>query len=70
MPAHLDFGQCACCNNPWSRPAQGVAGSFAPACESCVADDGGVAGLDPANMDTSVAPGDNFFRHSNGKWMV
>ena len=64
MVFHADFA-CKCCKNPWSRPAE----SFAPACEACFADDGGVAGLDPANMDLSVSPGQNFFRHSNGAWM-
>eukprot|EP00928_Gymnodinium_smaydae_P052928 TRINITY_DN3704_c0_g1_i1.p1 TRINITY_DN3704_c0_g1~~TRINITY_DN3704_c0_g1_i1.p1 ORF type:complete len:695 (+),score=182.86 TRINITY_DN3704_c0_g1_i1:124-2085(+) len=32
-------------------------------------DDAGVSGLDPANMDTSVAPSKNFFRFANGTWM-
>jgi putative endopeptidase len=25
--------------------------------------------IDPANMDTSVKPGDNFYRYANGNWM-
>ena len=25
--------------------------------------------IDPANMDTSVRPGDDFYRYANGKWM-
>jgi putative endopeptidase len=25
--------------------------------------------IDPANMDTSVAPGDNFFEYANGAWL-
>ena len=70
MPVTADFaGRCSCCNNPWSRPSEGDLGYFAPACNACVADDAGVPGLDPANMDTSVSPGSNFFRHSNGVWM-
>jgi putative endopeptidase len=25
--------------------------------------------IDPANMDTSIRPGDDFFRYANGKWL-
>src|SRR5947208_14726803 len=25
--------------------------------------------LDPANMDTTVHPGDNFFQYANGTWL-
>ena len=25
--------------------------------------------LDPANMDTTVKPGDNFFMYANGAWL-
>lgn len=30
---------------------------------------GGRKLLDPANMDTTVRPGDNFFRYANGTWL-
>ena len=56
---------CPCCNNPWSRGAE----SFMLSCESCVDDDKGVSGLDPANMDPSISPAGNFFKYANGKWM-
>lgn len=28
-----------------------------------------VKGLDPANLDRAVSPGDNFYRFANGKWL-
>src|SRR6516162_4941761 len=29
-----------------------------------------VPGLDPASIDSSVRPGDDFFRHANGRWLA
>ena len=29
----------------------------------------GVKPIDPANMDTAIRPGDDFYRYANGKWM-
>ena len=29
----------------------------------------GAKPIDPANMDTSIRPGDDFYRYANGKWM-
>src|SRR5258706_5993545 len=26
--------------------------------------------IDPANMDTSVKPGEDFYRYANGKWLA
>jgi endothelin-converting enzyme/putative endopeptidase len=30
----------------------------------------GSFGIDTANMDTAVKPGDDFFRHANGRWLA
>jgi len=39
------------------------------ACGECTSDSSGVSGLDPANMDPSVSPADDFYRHANGGWI-
>ena len=57
---------CPCCNNPWARPPELP---FSLSCEACVADDGGVSGIDPKNLDASVAPSADFYTHANGKWL-
>ncbi|KAJ1626199.1 hypothetical protein T492DRAFT_1146945 [Pavlovales sp. CCMP2436] len=61
-----DGVKCPCCRNPWSRPRDF---DFAMACGDCTADDAGVSGLDPANMDPTVSPAADFYRHANGAWM-
>ena len=58
---------CPCCKNPWSRSPD----TFALSCEVCVADDaGGVTGIDPKNLDQSVAPNTNFYSYANGTWLA
>jgi putative endopeptidase len=51
---------CECCKNPWQ--------SEGPVCGDCVDGETTTSGLDPANIDTSVAPGANFFEYANGGW--
>jgi putative endopeptidase len=41
--------------------------AFAPLCLAAGANE---HGLDFAGMDPSVAPGDDFFRHANGRWLA
>ena len=53
---------CECCDNPWS--AEG------PVCLPCVGASTEKSGLDPANLDTTVAPGANFFKYANGGWLA
>ena len=57
---------CPCCSNPWQKAAE----SFALSCEACMEIDEGTTGLDPKNMDLSVSPAENFFKHANGTWMA
>ena len=64
--AHKMTFACPCCNNPWQRA---VDGAFALSCGDCEADAKETTGLDPANMDTSVDPAENFYRFANGKWL-
>mmetsp|Transcript_87826 Transcript_87826/g.170176 ORF Transcript_87826/g.170176 Transcript_87826/m.170176 type:complete len:748 (+) Transcript_87826:48-2291(+) len=75
-PTHVegDFDPaagCVCCNNPWAR---GTGDAFALMCGTCAPaepqpDDGEKRAIEPANMDTSVNPSDNFFQYTNGGWM-
>ena len=74
-----DDTKCPCCNNPWSK---GTADMFSQLCAMCEEtktndddddDDDNeppiIPGLDPANMDLSVKPSDNFYLYSNGGWI-
>lgn len=36
---------------------------------ACRKNDAGVPALDPADMDLTVSPGDDFYRYANGGWM-
>jgi len=58
---------CPCCNNPWTRQPELP---FSLSCEACVADGGGVTGIDPKNLDPSVAPSADFYTHANGTWLA
>jgi putative endopeptidase len=71
--------QCPCCKNPWNQNqsdstavASGFVGSPNPtnviACGPCLSDNKGFSGLDPANIDFSTTPGEDFFLWSNGNW--
>ena len=52
---------------------QSVAGSTAPAAEAALAQSNkpetGAWGIDLTGMDTSVKPGDDFYRYVNGQWV-
>ena len=61
-----EMDPCPCCKNPWSRSTE----LFSLSCEACVADDGGVTGIDPSNLDLSVAPATDFYTHANGTWLA
>ncbi len=58
--------KCKCCNNPWQTSDTGGATSFV-VCEPCQGS-GEKKGLDPANLDPSVSPGESFYDYSNGGW--
>lgn len=57
---------CPCCRNPWSRPDEF---EFAMACGECIEQSSGVTGIDPANMDLSISPAADFYRHASGRWI-
>jgi len=54
--------KCECCNNPWQGEG--------PVNIACVSKPAEVTGLDPANLDTTVSPGANFFKYANGGWLA
>ncbi|KAL7550545.1 hypothetical protein ACHAWF_013765 [Thalassiosira exigua] len=63
--------QCPCCNNPWSKSAQEMFSQLCAMCEETKGSKSGSApALDPANLDPSVAPRDDFYRHANGGWIA
>ena len=51
------------CSNAPAPPASSTAA--APAVAAL-----GSFGVETANMDTAVKPGDDFFRYANGKWLA
>jgi putative endopeptidase len=53
------------------RPLAGAAGILLAVMALGLAARPAAAGkpIDPANMDTSVKPGDDFYRYANGKWL-
>ena len=58
---------CPCCKNPWSAaaPESAEGGGYENmkllACDTC-------GGLDYNNLDTEVAPADNFYLYAVGGW--
>ena len=80
-----DDAKCPCCNNPWSKGAADMFSQLCAMCEETKTNDDDdnnndnndnnegkeplIPGLDPANMDLSVKPSDNFYLYSNGGWI-
>jgi len=59
-----DDTKCPCCNNPW---AAATAEFF---CKMCDEDEAEPEKLtDPIDFDDTISPSDNFYIHSNKKWM-
>jgi putative endopeptidase len=59
--------KCKCCANPWQITGASQGSSDFSFCEPCVAK-GENKGLDPANIDMTVKPQDDFYLYSNGGW--
>jgi putative endopeptidase len=57
-------------NLPRFFRACAAAFTFAALCAVCLGTTAGDHGLDLAGMDPSVAPGDDFFRYANGRWLA
>jgi putative endopeptidase len=62
--------KCPCCQNPWNQADSNVEISSPSqvACNTCLTDNKGYKGIDPANFDNSIPIGENFFLWSNGGW--
>jgi len=68
----LDGTKCPCCNNPWAAATGDL---FAKMCVACDDDDDAnkkgtePKGLDLTDFDPAISPADNFYTHSNKRWM-
>ena len=59
-----DDTKCPCCNNPW---AAATAEFFCKMCDEDEAEPEKMT--DPIDFDDTISPSDNFYIHSNKKWM-
>jgi hypothetical protein len=76
MPMQLSFGgKCPCCNNPWNKADNSAEGGddagedFDLLCAPCKTEtekEPPAPGINPADFNTSVSPGEDFYMYAIG----